>query len=74
MTSYVNDILDALEGDTPRKKYESLLRRNSKLAMQSGRIDFLIGQIEIIKDNPYTDPTTKMWCDSVLKTVKNNPI
>jgi len=39
-----------------------------------GRIDFLTNQIRIIKDNPYTDETTKMWCDSILKTITNDPI
>jgi len=54
------------------EEIEKLQRENSQLR---GRVDFLVSQLMIIRDNaPWVDPTTVMWCDAVIKMVNKNPI
>jgi len=68
MTSYTIMIEELLIGETPKEKYEWLKNLVSENARAKGRLDFCKRQFEIIQKNIDTDPYTKGYVGSILKT------
>jgi hypothetical protein len=51
MNSYINEIMDILPGETPKEKYESVLKMNMEIGTLKGRIYFLKSQFEWINES-----------------------
>lgn len=72
MNSYLSEIEDLLQGDTPREKYQCLKDLVKELSRVKGRLDYCKSQLKIIENNPGTDPYTKGYVSSVIKVLNQD--
>jgi hypothetical protein len=73
MNSYENEIMDLLQGDTPKEKYESLVKLNKENAKHLGTIKFVINQFEAFKRNaPFLSTTMNNWISACYNTLKKD--
>jgi len=74
MTNYQNDIMDLLQGNTPKEKYENLLEIRNELAAALGRLEFCKYQFgSILAHTPYLDAGNRNWIESIIVTM-NTPL
>ena len=67
MKSYLAEIDEMLEGQTPKEKFEWLKNLINENARAKGRIDFCKRQFEIIRTG--SEPYTKGYIESIMKTL-----
>lgn len=71
MTSYLNDIYDALEGDTPKAKYEYLQALKQRVNEQQGTINFAYINFRALGQPPSPEATLSI-CAAVAETLSRS--
>jgi len=73
MNSYENEIMDLLPGNTPKEKYENLVKLTQEHSYALGRIEFIKSSLDSFQKNaPFLNTTTLNWIDSIITTLNTN--